>query len=209
MTAGPPFGASGLFDRFALGSPAPVLHGERVYLRPPQASDWAAWARVRAESREFLTPWEPIWSADALSRGAFRLRLRLHQRDARSDTGYAFLIFRRSDNALLGGITLANVRRGITQAGSIGYWIGKSFARQGFMTEAVRVVLRHSFGDLALHRIEAACLPSNTASRTLLRRLGFVEEGYAREYLRINGVWADHLLFGLLATDRTATWVQA
>jgi ribosomal-protein-alanine N-acetyltransferase len=190
-----------LLDRFALGSQAPFLGGAKVYLRPPQPVDWSAWAQLRAESRDFLAPWEPLWPADALQRSAFRRRLRYYARDAREGMGYAFLILRRDDDALLGGVTLSNVRRGVAQSCSIGYWIGKRHAGQGYMGDALRAVIRFVFDELGLRRIEAACLPSNEASQRLLSGAGFSQEGYARQYLCINGSWQDHLLFALLASD--------
>ncbi len=119
----------------------------------------------------------------------------------RHDTGYAFLIFRHEDGRLVGGVSMSNIRRGVAQSASLGYWMGAPFARHGYMTEALEAVLDFGFNSLGLHRIEAACLPSNQASRGLLAKVGFREEGYAREYLRINGVWQDHVLFAILRTD--------
>ena len=178
-----------------------VLVGERVRLRAPRPGDWASWAQVRAESREFLVPWEPTWPADALTRTDFRRRLRRYHRDAREETGYAFFILGPSDEAVLGGITLSNVRTGVARSCSIGYWIGKPHARQGYMTDAIYALQTFVFGDLRLHRLEAACIPTNAASQRLLRRCGFREEGLARQYLRINGAWQDHLLFARLESD--------
>jgi ribosomal-protein-alanine N-acetyltransferase len=178
------------------------LRGEQVYLRAPQPGDWAEWARVRAASREFLTPWEPTWAEDELTRNAFRRRLRRYARDAREGFGYAFFVFHRQDDRLLGGVTLSNVRRGVTQSCSLGYWMGKPHAGKGLMQDAVRTVLGFVFENLGLHRLEAACLPNNEASKTVLRKVGFEEEGYARQYLRINGRWSDHLLFAMLHGDR-------
>jgi ribosomal-protein-alanine N-acetyltransferase len=102
---------------------------------------------------------------------------------------------------LIGGLTLANIRRGVAQAGSIGYWMGAPYASRGYMTDAVRTLIPFAFGALRLHRLEAACIPTNTPSIRLLERLGFAREGLAREYLCINGVWEDHLLYALLASD--------
>jgi ribosomal-protein-alanine N-acetyltransferase len=178
-----------------------VLRGERVYLRPPRRGDYLAWARLREASREFLVPWEPVWPSDALSRSSYRRRLRRILQDWRDDTGYAFHIVHRTGEKLLGGIALSNLRRGVAQSASVGYWIGAEFADQGFMTEALDAILAFGFGDLALHRIEAACLPANEPSRRLLHRLGFQQEGLARQYLRINGQWEDHVLFGLLRDE--------
>ena len=183
------------------GSGAHILRGVKVDLRAPQPGDWSDWARLRAESREFLTPWEPTWAADELTRNAYRRRMRRYARDAREGLGYAFFVFLREDESLLGGLTLSNVRRGVTQTCSLGYWMGKRHARHGHMTDAVRALLPFVFQDLGLHRLEAACLPHNDRSKGVLRRAGFVEEGLARHYLKIDGAWRDHLLFAMLTTD--------
>lgn len=185
----------------ARGPAGPRLEGERVVLRPPRARDWRAWAAARRDSREFLAPWEPTWPTDALTRGSYRRRLRGHATEYRRGTGMTFLILRRSDGAVIGGITMGDIQRSVAQSCNLGYWIGQAHARQGYMTEALGLVLRHAFGVLGLHRATAACLPSNAASQGLLRKLGFRQEGYAREYLRIDGRWQDHLLFALLASE--------
>ena len=167
----------------------------------PQISDYAQWAAVREESRKFLEPWEPTWSSDALTRAAFRRRLRRYAREVREDSGIAFFVFRKDDDALLGGVTLSHIRRGVTQSCSVGYWMGQRFTRQGYMNDALSTVVRFVFDGLRLHRLEAACVPSNEASKAVLRRCGFFEEGAAREYLCINGVWRDHILFATLSSD--------
>jgi len=189
------------FRTVTLNEPAIAMEGEGVYLRAPHMNDYPEWAGLREASRTFLTPWEPVWSADDLSRGAFRRRLKRYAEDQRTDQAYAFLIFRSDNDALLGGLTLANMRRGVAQAGSIGYWIGQPFARNGYMTAAVRALIPFSFTTLRLHRLEAACIPDNAASIALLEKTGFRREGYAREYLCINGTWADHLLYARLRDD--------
>jgi len=175
--------------------------GERIYLRAPQLRDWEAWATLRATSRDFLVPWEPTWPHDALTRAAFRRRLRRYEQDSHDDSGYAFYIFSRDDDALLGGVTLSNVRRGVTQSCSLGYWIGEPYARNGYMRDALRTLVPFIFEEMGLRRVEAACIPTNEASGALLRSLGFTQEGYARRYLCINGVWQDHLLFAILVSD--------
>ena len=172
-----------------------------VYLRPPRQRDWRLWSRVREDSREFLAPWEPTWPYDALTRGAFRRRVRAYSQEMRQGSGYSFLIFRKEDDRLMGGATLSNIRRGVAQTASLGYWIGESYARRGYMTEALSALLDFGFEHLGMHRVEAACLPHNEASKTLLLKLGFAEEGFARQYLRINGSWQDHVLFAILRSD--------
>jgi [ribosomal protein S5]-alanine N-acetyltransferase len=179
----------------------PAITGAGVTLRVPQSSDYAEWTALRERSRAFLVPWEPTWPADDLTRGAFRRRLKRYTEDVRADLAYAFLIFRSDDNAMIGGLTLANIRRGVAQAGSIGYWVGAPFARQGYMTAAMRALIPFSFGTLRLHRLEAACIPGNAASVRLLEKTGFQREGYARKYLCINGTWQDHLLYARLKDD--------
>jgi ribosomal-protein-alanine N-acetyltransferase len=186
----------------SLSDLGPVIHSERVMLRTPQMADYPAWAELRAASREFLTPWEPLWASDELSRSSFRRRVRHYQRDLREDVGYALFIFAAASGALVGGLTLCNVRRGVTQACTLGYWIGGPHARRGYMTAAVRAVVPFVFDSLELHRLESACLATNDASIRLLEGTGFVREGMARRYLRINGVWQDHLLYALLDTDQ-------
>lgn len=179
----------------------PVLQGRQVYLRWPRPDDHPAWARLREASRDWLTPWEPRWPPDALSAEGFGRRLRSHRQDVRNGTGYMFLIFRLGDDALLGGISLSQVRRGAGASGEIGYWLGRAHAGQGYMTDAVETLAAHAFGPLGLRRLEAACLPTNARSKALLARLGFQREGLARAYLCINGRWRDHELHALLAED--------
>lgn len=182
----------------------PVIYGEQLVLRMPQMNDYASWAELRAHSRDFLTPWEPEWTSTELTRASFRRRLRHYAKEYKDDAGYAFFMFRASDDALVGGLTLSNVRRGVTQACALGYWVGAPHARQGYMTGAVRAVVPFVFDNLRLHRLEAACLPSNAASIGLLEKTGFTHEGLARRYLRINGRWQDHLLYALLEDDARA-----
>jgi ribosomal-protein-alanine N-acetyltransferase len=189
------------FRTVAFAETLPAIEGEGVTLRLPQMAEFEEWAALRTASRDFLTPWEPSWPADDLTRAAFRRRLKRYAEDWRTDQSYAFFIFRKQDNLLLGGLTLANVRRGVAQAGSIGYWLGMRFARNGYMTAAVKGVLPFCFETLRLHRVEAACIPTNTASIRLLERCGFLREGFARQYLCINGVWQDHVLFARLKDD--------
>ncbi len=186
----------------------PQLQGEAVFLRMPAAGDYAEWAELRARSRSFLMPWEPTWANDELSRTSFRRRLRQYQKDLRDQVGYSFFAFRTYDHALLGGLSLTNVRRGVTQAVTLGYWMGASYAGRGYMTQAVGVLKPFVFEHLWLHRLEAACLPDNLASMRVLEKNGFAAEGLARRYLKINGAWQDHRLYGLVADDAGATYSE-
>jgi [ribosomal protein S5]-alanine N-acetyltransferase len=179
----------------------PEIRGRGVTLRAPTMTDYASWAELRAQSRAHLTPWEPQWSRDELSRSAFRRRLRHYSREWREDLGYAFFIFRAGDGALLGGLTVSNVRRGVAQTATLGYWLGERYCGRGHMTDAVAAAMPFLFNELRLHRIEAACLPQNSASIRVLEKCGFKSEGVARQYLRIAGAWQDHLLFAMLDGD--------
>lgn len=178
-----------------------LLRGPRIYLREPLLSDFSTWANLREQSRAFLTPWEPTWADDDLTKNAFRHRLRRVQEEMSDGTGYPFLIFDSKDNRLLGGITLGNIRRGVGQSGMIGYWSSISSTGKGYMTEALSLVIPFAFNELRLHRIEAACIPHNDRSIRLLEKAGFQREGLLRSYLKINGFWQDHLLFALIESD--------
>jgi ribosomal-protein-alanine N-acetyltransferase len=167
-----------------------------VALRAPRSGDFAEWAELRSRSRSFLQPWEPVWPQDDLTRASFRRRLSIYARDLDLAQGYAFFVFRAEDNRLVGGVNLRDVRRGVSQSGALGYWAGAPYARQGHTLAAVRAVVRFAFYDLGLNRVEAACVPDNVASAGLLAKAGFEPEGRAKSYLKINGVWRDHLLFG-------------
>jgi ribosomal-protein-alanine N-acetyltransferase len=176
----------------------PVVKGRGVILRPPRASDYDAWSSLRQASHAYLQPWEPLWPEDDLTRAAFKRRLAIYAREMEAGNAWPFFIFADADQSLVGAITLSNVRRGVAEAGTLGYWIGQRQAGRGHATAAVRAMVSYAFDDLKLHRVEAACVPANLASRRVLEKSGFALEGQARAYLKINGDWADHLLFGVV-----------
>lgn len=179
----------------------PVVKGQAVTLRIPSPIDHAAWAALRDQSRDYLQPWEPLWPEDDLSRAAFRRRLTIYEREMDAGSAWPFFIHRNDDDALVGAVTLSNIRRGVAETGTLGYWIGQPFAGQGLATDAVRAICGFAFDTLNLHRVEAACVPTNLASRRVLEKAGFEHEGRARAYLKINGAWADHVLFGLVRDE--------
>ena len=171
-------------------------------LRPPVHGDYTAWSALRHDSQEFLDPWEPTWAMDHLSRKAFTNRVYWAQRSIASGTAVPLFLIRRSDDALLGAITLDNIRRGPAQAGTTGYWIGQAYARHGYMKEAIEAVVHYAFRTLDISRVEAGCLPENTPSRRLLEQCGYKYEGVAQSYLQINGRWRNHVLYANLRSDR-------
>ncbi|WP_293441750.1 GNAT family protein [Planktotalea sp.] len=178
------------------------LETERLSLRPPIHSDFRAWANLRFDSADFLTKWEPTWASNHLTRKAFTNRVYWAQRSISGDTAVPLFIERREDGALMGAITLDNIRRGPAQCGSLGYWIGHQYARHGYMSESIAAMVHYAFERMDLSRLEAACLPENKASRGVLERTGFKYEGVAQAYLQIDGRWRSHVLYSALRMDR-------
>jgi len=174
----------------------------RLSLRLPEHRDFREWAKLRHQSRAFLSPWEPIWAADHLSRASFTNRVYWSQRAVKNGNAVPLFVFHIEAGQLVGAITLDNIRRGPSQVGTIGYWVGQQYARQGFMSEAIIAMVAHAFGALDLSRVESACLPDNLASRGVLEKAGFKYEGVAQSYIQINGRWRNHVLYAALRGDR-------
>jgi len=190
-----------IFARRAAARSDLQVSGERLLLRPPRIEDFEAWAALREASRSFLQPWEPTWPADDLTRASFKRRIDRYGVEIGRDEAYPFFLVDAADDGVLGGLNLTNLRRGAASMASLGYWMGAPHAGRGLMSEAVRMLIPFAAARLKLRRIEAACVPENAASLRLLEKAGFAREGYAREYLAINGVWRDHLLFARLTTS--------
>ena len=188
-----------------VGEAPRALGSAGLVLRRPALAHYEAWAGLRQLSRDHLTPYEPEWISDEFCRSSFRRRIRRYQSEMRDGLSHAFFIFRASDDALVGSITLSNIRRGVTQSGMVGYWIGAPYTRRGYATAALRALCGFGLKELGLHRLEAASMPANVGSVAVLGNAGFVREGLARRYLKINGTWEDHVLFALLAED----WARA
>jgi len=182
----------------------PGLSDGVVRLRPPRRSDHEAWAALRDSSRAFLEPWEPTWAPDELSASAWRQRLRRYRQDRAQGSSLPLFIFEAGSGALVGGITLANIRYGVAQSASIGYWMGEPYAGRGLMSAALKLVISHSFDTLRLHRLEAACIPGNNRSVRVLEKAGFAREGLLKSYLKINGAWQDHYLYALVSDRQPA-----
>ena len=174
----------------------------RLSLRLPEHPDFREWAKLRHESKAFLSPWEPIWAPDHLSRASFTNRVYWSQRALKNGNAVPLFVFHKEAGQLVGAITLDNIRRGPSQVGTIGYWVGQQYARQGFMSEAIIAMVAHAFGALDLSRVESACLPDNVASRGVLEKAGFKYEGVAQSYIQINGRWRNHVLYAALRGDR-------
>jgi [ribosomal protein S5]-alanine N-acetyltransferase len=183
-----------------------ALVGPRVELRALERSDYPAWRAVRVRSRDWLEPWEPLpepHSADPVDDSeAFRARCGAWERQRHFDTAYGYGLFLR-DGTLVGEVSLGSVQRGPFQSAFVGYWIDEPHAGQGLIPEGVAVILRYGFEQLTLHRIEAAIVPRNTASRRVAEKLGLREEGLSVRFLQIRGVWEDHIRYAITAEEWT------
>jgi len=189
------------------------LFGRRVLLRPLVASDFAAWREVRRRNVDWLTKWEAQrihGQPDVVEdRDAFAVRCSARQRERQLGTGYGFGIFVNGDFA--GEINLSAVQRGPFQSAYVGYWIDEKHAGNGYMPESLVVLAQYAFDDLHLHRIQISIIPRNSASRRVVEKLGVREEGIAVRYLEINGVWEDHVRYGLTAEEWDANrdqWIK-
>ena len=194
------------------------LAGKRVMLRPLAANDFREWSEVRRRNHDWLTVWEPsrhAHQADPVSdRGAFTARCMQHDRDRANGSAYQFGLF--VDQHVAGEVNLNNVVRGAMQSGTIGYWIDQARAGHAYVAEAVVVVVQFAFEQLGLHRVEICIVPRNLRSRRVMEKLGIRDEGLALRYLEINGVWEDHIRYGMTIEewhDRrdelVAAWVDA
>lgn len=180
-----------------IGMPAINLRSERVTLRPPEKKDWHEWAMLRSQNRAFLQPWEPTWDEDCLQEDYFERRINRLSREWHADRAYTFLVIHNESEKIIGGININSVCRGAAQFASLGYWIAQHQQGHGYMAETIRIICAYAFENRKLHRLNAACLPENTRSRSLLERSGFKEEGFAARYITIDGLWRDHVLYGL------------
>ena len=178
------------------------IETERLTLRPPQHSDYAEWAQLRRQSQDFLAPWEPTWAKDHLTKKSYANRVYWARRSINNGHALPLFLIRRKDQALLGAVTMDPVRRGPSQTGTCGYWIGEPFARHGYMQEGLTALVHHAFTEMDLSRIESACLPENVASRGVLEKCGYKYEGVAQSYLQINGRWRNHVLYANIRSDR-------
>lgn len=191
--------ARSVFGFLSKQATAEEITGAQHYLRLPRNADYKSWYRLRSESRAFLEKWEPAWEPDALTESAFRNRVIRSSQEFASGVALPLFLFSRSNDELLGGLTIGHIRRGASQSCMIGYWMGERHAGKGHMSAAVAIAVHHIFERLNLHRIEAACIPENQRSIHLLEKAGFQREGYMRDYLKIRGEWRDHLLYALVS----------
>jgi ribosomal-protein-alanine N-acetyltransferase len=179
----------------------PQYQGNRIYLRQWQPQDAVALLAYRLENRSFLQPFEPAQHNDQFTSQFAEQKIEQWIDESVSDIGYAFGIFLKESDLLVGTIHLNRVIRGPLFNCLVGYSMAQRFNGQGLMTEAVGISLTIAFGPLGLHRVEAGVMPRNIGSMRILEKNGFRQEGLFRKYLRINGEWEDHAVFAILAED--------
>ena len=179
------------------------LYGRRVVLRPLVPQDFNSWSEVRRRNGNWLTVWEPIklphHPDPETNREVFAARCGARDRERLAGTQYAFGIF--VDGAFAGEININNVVRGAFQSATIGYWIDRARAGHSFMSEAVVVLAQFAFEELKLHRLEICIIPRNKNSQRVMEKLEIRQEGIAQRFLEINGVWEDHLRYGITVEE--------
>jgi len=173
-----------------------------VALRPVRLGDGSAWSAIRIRSEQHLKPWEPTMPGSWALRNATGewpgrwLQLRAA---ARRGTALPFAV--TLDDLLVGHVMVGNVVREPLLSAYVGYWCDARLAGRGITTAAVALVVDHAFGAVGLHRLEATVRPENLASRRVLDKLGFREEGLFERYLDVDGAWRDHLVYALTAEE--------
>ena len=173
------------------------VHGPDISLRPLRFRDKAQWNRVRAENRQWLSPWEatiPLTGEESYSElPSFFEMVKILNFEARQGRSMSFAIWHGSQ--LIGQITLGGIMYGAMRGGQIGYWIDKNFANRGFTTQAVEILTQYAFTELKLHRLEINLRPENASSRRVAEKAGYIFEGERPRYLHIDGQWRDHITF--------------
>ncbi len=183
------------------GWPARLSHG-RIGLRPPRLRDAPAWTALRLRNEAWLAPWEPTSTESWTSRhtvATWPSLMSSVRRLARAGVLLPFVV--TYDGRFVGQLTVNNVVRGALRSAQIGYWIDQAHAGRGIVTTAVALATDHCFGPVGLHRIQVDIRPENAASRRVVAKLGFREEGYLQRYLDIDGAWRDHLSYALTVED--------
>jgi ribosomal-protein-alanine N-acetyltransferase len=166
-----------------------------IAIRPLVADDAAELLEVRRRNRAFLEPWEPLRDELFYTLPGQEVNVANAIRGRDEGRAYPFIVVH--EGAIVGGVNLNGIVRGVFQNAYLGYWIDEAVGGRGFATEAVRQAVAFAFGEGGLHRVQAAVMPRNTASIRVLEKAGFREEGLALRYLRIAGAWEDHRLYAI------------
>ncbi|MCF6344798.1 MAG: GNAT family N-acetyltransferase [Devosiaceae bacterium] len=188
-----------MFSNLFSSSPTPTFSNNNIFLRFAQKNDYKEWSSLRLKNMDYLAPFEPKWHKSDLSESAFIKRLFHYENHAKTKTEFQFFIFLQNKGikTLVGAISLSNIRYNAARHVTLGYWVSEEESNKGIISKSVKLILPFIFNSLQLVRVHAACLPHNIASRKLLEKNGFEEEGYSKDYLQINGIWQDHVLYAL------------
>ncbi len=178
------------------------LEDEKVFLRLPNRSDYLSWKNLRKNNFSNLAQWEPGHPSKENSYRDFRIRVDWAQRGFNHKKVLSMLIFQKPSQNLIGSITLGNLKFAPFYSGDVGYWVGSKYCRQGYMSSALSSMICFAVKNWGITKISAATLPENKASINLLRKFEFVEEGIGKKYLKIKGIWRDHIIFSYLAPER-------
>jgi ribosomal-protein-alanine N-acetyltransferase len=178
--------------------PTPPIVSERVIMRLPEYADVPAIIRFYQENEAHLAPFEPLRPEGFFEPYYWETRVRAVHDEFRADRSLrCFLFLKESPDEVIGSANFSSFLRGAAHYCNLGYGLGERAQGNGYLTEILKPAIAYVFDELKLHRIQANYMPHNVRSGQLLRRLGFVVEGYARDYLMIAGKWEDHVLTSL------------
>jgi ribosomal-protein-alanine N-acetyltransferase len=192
----------------------PDLLDAPITLRPVRVSDARTWREIRVRNASWLRPWEPTNPETPLHRssiGPYVSMVRTMRREARQGQALPWVV--TYGGAFAGQLTVGSITWGSSRSGTIGYWVDESFAGRGVIPTALAMAVDHCFRVVGLHRLEASIRPENMASRRVVEKLGFREEGIRVRQLHINGQWRDHICYAITAeevpTGMLARWRSA
>ncbi|MBD1823951.1 GNAT family N-acetyltransferase [Cyanobacteria bacterium FACHB-DQ100] len=177
----------------------PVLLTSRLIVRLLQQNDTAAIVKYYTENRAFLEPFEPLRPANFHSREFWSQQIEKSLIEFGYDRSLRLFLFKKDDpRTVIGAVNFTNMSQGVLYSCNLGYSLAEKEQGHGYMNEALQAAIQYVFTDLNLHRISANYMPHNRRSANVLKKLGFVIEGYARDYLLINGKWEDHIRSSLI-----------
>jgi ribosomal-protein-alanine N-acetyltransferase len=180
----------------------PHLLQRPVTLRPVRVSDARLWREIRVRNAPWLRPWEPTNPETPLYRsslGPYIAMVRAMRREARQGQAIPWVVTYGGE--FVGQLTVGSITWGSARSGQVGYWIDEAFAGLGIIPTTLAMAVDHCFGVIGLHRLEASIRPENHASRRVVEKLGFREEGIRVRQLHINGAWRDHVCYALTAEE--------
>ena len=176
----------------------PLITTQRLFLKLASQEDIPQIIKYYIKNKSYLTPFYPMWPVDFFTEEYWQNQVESHSREFINDLSIKLFIFPVTDpTIIIGNLNFSNFVRSSAQFCNVGYSLAEAEQGKGYMTEALKAAIQYTFQELNIHRIMANYMPHNQRSGNLLKRLGFVVEGYAKDYLLINGKWEDHILTSL------------